>query len=162
MNQKDIDKLMEINRSLNSKDTELEVAKAKIDNPSKAVEESLTTFVTSQFSKLENDNEFQNLIRLHIRQRLGEATFEQLIELDDRIAKNNTEATNAMLGLFKNDQSGKIITDHLKENDNVSSVAQQLYDSTENKDVLQAVSYLSQIMSKFQSQEAEIKENQEV
>ena len=112
----------------------------------------------SQFQKIENDNEFQNLIRLHLRQRLGEATFEQLMDLDDRIAKNNTFATTSILSMFKNDQSGKIITDHLKEETNLNSTAKELYDSANDKDMLQAVSYLNQVISKIQSVEAEVKE----
>lgn len=158
MNEKDVNKLLEISKSLDSDETTRIVESCRIDNPAKAVEESLTSFITSQFQKIENDNEFQNLIRLHLRQRLGEATFEQLMDLDDRIAKNNTFATTSILNMFKNDQSGKIITDHLKEETNINSTAKELYDSANDKDMLQAVSYLNQVISKIQSVEAEVKE----
>ena len=153
-----MNKLLEISKSLDSDETARIVESCRIDNPVKAVEESLTSFIMSQFQKIENDNEFQNLIRLHLRQRLGEATFEQLMDLDDRIAKNNTFATTSILSMFKNDQSGKIITDHLKEETNLNSTAKELYDSANDKDMLQAVSYLNQVISKIQSVEAEVKE----
>lgn len=158
MNEKDVNKLLEISKSLDSDETTRIVESCKIDDPAKAVEESLTSFIMSQFQKIENDNEFQNLIRLHLRQRLGEATFEQLMDLDDRIAKNNTFATTSVLSMFKNDQSGKILTDHLKEDSNLNSTAKELYDSAKDKDTLQAVSYLNQVLSKIQSVEAEVKE----
>ena len=153
-----MNKLLEISKSLDSDETTRIVESCKIDNPAKAIEESLTSFIMSQFQKIENDNEFQNLIRLHLRQRLGEATFEQLMDLDDRIAKNNTFATTSILSMFKNDQSGKIITDHLKEETSLNSTAKELYDSANDKDMLQAVSYLNQVISKIQSVEAEVKE----
>ena len=159
MNEKDVNKLLEISKSLDSDETTRIVESCKIDNPAKAIEESLTSFIMSQFQKIENDNEFQNLIRLHLRQRLGEATFEQLMDLDDRIAKNNTFATTSILSMFKNDQSGKIITDHLKEETNLNSTAKELYDSANDKDMLQAVSYLNQVISKIQSVEAEVKKS---
>ena len=65
------------------------------------------------------------------------------------MSKNNTHATDVMNKLFRNETSGKTVIEHLRDND-VSSTAAKLYDSTDSKDVLQAVTYLGSIISKIQ------------
>ena len=52
------------------------------------------------------------------------------------------------MSLFKNETSGKNLLDNLKDS-SVAGAAQQLYDSTDSKDVLQAVSYLSQVLGRI-------------
>lgn len=144
---KDIDTLMNINTQLENIDDQV-IESVKIDNPAKEVEDALTTFVKARFEKLQTDAGFEDLIKMYIRQRLSEATFEQLMQLHHEMSQDSTAAVRDMIQLFKENVSGKIITDHLKDSE-VSTTAQRLYDSTDDKKVLQAVSYFSQIMSQI-------------
>ena len=120
----------------------------RIENPAKEVELALTQYLTSKLDHLSKNDEFEDLIKLHIRSRINEASFEELINLMNMLTKNNNEATRGIVSLFKNDTSGKIITEHLRDT-NMGAVAQEVYDSTESKDILQAVSYLSQVLGKM-------------
>lgn len=144
---KDVDTLMNINTQLENIDDQV-IESVKIDNPAKEVEDALTTFVKARFEKLQTDAGFEDLIKMYIRQRLSEATFEQLMQLHHEMSQDSTAAVRDMIQLFKENVSGKIITDHLKDSE-VSTTAQRLYDSTDDKKVLQAVSYFSQIMSQI-------------
>lgn len=132
---------------MNPKNTELAL-QTRIDNPAQEVELALTQYLTSKLDHLSKNDDFEDLIKLHIRTRLSEASFEELINLLNMLAKNNNEATRGVVSLFKNDNSGKIITEHLRDT-NMGAVAQDVYDSTDSKDILQAVSYLSQVLGKI-------------
>ena len=70
------------------------------------------------------------------------------MQLHHEMSQDNTAAVKDMMQMFKENVSGKIITEHLKDSE-VSTTAQRLYDSTDDKKVLQAVSYFSQIMSQI-------------
>ena len=144
---KDIDTLMSINTQLENIDDQI-IESVKVENPAKEVETALTSFVKARFEKLQTDAGFEDLIKMYIRQRLSEATFEQLMQLHHQMSQDSTAAVRDMIQLFKENVSGKIITDHLKDSE-VSTTAQRLYDSTDDKRVLQAVSYFSQIMSQI-------------
>ena len=145
----DLETLVGINNRLASTESQQIVEAAQIHNPPKEVQNALTGFITSRLEKIENDGQFEDLIKLHIRQRLPEASFDQLIRLQDMMSKNNTHATDVMNKLFRNETSGKTVIEQLRDND-VSSTAAKLYDSTDSKDVLQAVTYLGSIISKIQ------------
>lgn len=125
-----------------------EVLEARILEPSKEVEESLTSFVIGRLERIQKDAEFTDLIRMHIRNRLPEASFTELKDLLHETSIDNNQATADISKLFRNETSGKTLLDNLKDN-SVENTASKLYNSTEDKSVLQAVSYLSQIMSKI-------------
>ena len=132
---------------MESQETALAVASAQIPNPSKEVEESLTNFVVSRLAKLKSNDDFEDLLRMHLRQRIPEASFDQLMELMDKTAQRNNAATEVLMKLFVNESSGKTVIDSLRDN-SVSNTAQTLYQSAD-KDMLQAISYLSSVMNRF-------------
>lgn len=146
--------LQDLKQAMINKDNIMLAEQSKIGNPAKEVEAALTNYLTSKLSHLSKNDEFDDLIKMHIRQRLPEASFEELMNLANTLTRNNNEAVRSIMSLFKNESSGKIITDNLKDN-SMNSVAQQIYDSTDSKDILQAVSYLSQVLGKIQVSSAE-------
>lgn len=141
--------LQELKNALMNEDNLALAEQVKINNPVKEVEGALSQFLVSKLDHLAKNDEFDDLIKMYIRQRLPEATFEELINLAGMLTKNNNESTRSILSLFKNEASGKIITDNLRDS-SLNSTAQQIYDSTDSKDILQAVSYLSQVLGKMQ------------
>ena len=149
MKEKDnLNTLLNINNSLDNNDNDQIVESVKIHNASKEMEDALSSFIVARFEKLQTDAGFEDLIKMHLRQRIAEATFEQLIQLHHEMSQDSTAAVKDMLQMFKENVSGKIITEHLKDSE-VSTTAQRLYDSTDDKKILQAVSYFSQIMSQI-------------
>lgn len=126
------------------------VANSKINNPAKEMEESISSFLTARLAKLTEDADFERLIKDNILTRLDEASFEELTTLLNTVSSNNTHATNGVLGVFKNETSGKTIIDTLRS-DSISNTATDVYNSIEDKNVLQALSYLNQIMSQLSS-----------
>ena len=149
MNKSEIDTVIALNKSIDDPQVNSLVEAAKIKTPGSAVEGALVDFLTARFEKIERDAEFTDLIRMHIRQRLPEASFDQLITLLKDTSMDNNKAVETIVPLFKNEQSGKTVIDQLREDANVSNAAAALYQSTDRKDILQAVSYLSQILNKI-------------
>lgn len=141
--------IIEIKEKMESQETALAVSNAKIPDPAREVEESLTSFVVSRLNKLKSNDDFEDLLRMHLRQRIPEASFDQLVTLMDKTAQRNNAATEVLMNLFVNESSGKTIIDSLKDN-TVSTTAQTLYASAD-KDMLQAISYLSSVMSRIGS-----------
>lgn len=152
MNKKNINTLVNLNDALNDTDVIAMANNAKISNPSKEVEESLVNFVKKRLNKISEDNDFETIIKNNIRQRLPEASFEQLTELLHNVQMDNTEASNGITSMFKNEQSGKTLIDSLKD-DSAKTAANALYNSTEDKSVLQAVTYLGQVMAQMKEKE---------
>lgn len=144
---KGLQDIIKIKEQMESQDTDLAVANAHIANPAAEVEESLTNFVISRLNKLKSNDDFEDLLRMHLRQRIPEASFDQLIELMDKTAQRNNAATEVLMNLFVNESSGKTVIDTLKDN-SVSTTAQTLYASAD-KDMLQAISYLSSVMNRL-------------
>lgn len=124
------------------------VENSKISNPAKEMEESISGFLTSRLEKLTEDADFERMIKDNILTRLDEASFEELTSLLQTVTSANTNATNGVLSVFHNESSGKIITDHLRS-DSISNTATEVYNSIEDKNVLQALSYLNQIMGQL-------------
>lgn len=144
---KGLQDIIELKEKMESQETALAVSNAQVSNPAKEVEESLTNFVVSRLNKLKSNDDFEDLLRMHLRQRIPEASFDQLIELLDKTAHRNNAATEVLMKLFVNESSGKTVIDSLKDN-TVSTTAQTLYASAD-KDMLQAISYLSSVMNRL-------------
>jgi len=142
----DINTLIDLKNSLDDENVSKEVESAKISNPAKEIEDSLVSFVTGRLARLEQDAQFADLIKMHLRGRFPEMTIDQLIQLNDQVTKNNNRGVEGMMPIFQGDQSGKIITDHLKDN-STATTAQKLYDKAD-KDMLQALGYLSSVIAK--------------
>lgn len=137
----DLNTLMKIKNSLENEELASKVDNAKVSDPAREIEKALSSFVTSKLSRIEEEAQFSDLIKMHLRQRFPEFTIDQLIELNNQVTKNNNKAMETLLPLFQGDTGGKIITEHLKDS-SVESTAKKLYD-TADKDMLQALSYFS-------------------
>ena len=143
----DLETLVKLKNQMESEETNLAVQNAKVNNPSQEVEFALTNFVVSRLERIEKDAQFSDLIRMHLRGRLPEFSIDQLLQLNDQVTKNNNKSVEGVLPLFIGDGNSKTVIDHLK-GDSVSSTAQTLFNGAD-KDMLQAVSYLSSVMSKM-------------
>lgn len=146
MKNENLNTLIEINNKLGANLPA--VQDAKVTNPAKEVENSLTDFLIQRLNKLTEDSDFERKIKDSILQRLPEASFEELTILLHNVSSDNTFSTTSVMDLFKLNENDKNITDALKE-DNISNAATELYNSTDDKNVLQALTYLGQIMEQM-------------
>lgn len=136
-----LDTLMKIKDSLDNGELTQKVDSSRVTNPSQEIENALTTFLTGKLNRLEQDAQFGDLIKMHLRQRFPEFTIEQLIQLNEQVTRNNNKAVEAIMPLFQGDNAGKIVTEHLRDS-GTETAAKKLYD-TADKDMLQALSYFS-------------------
>lgn len=144
---KDIDTLMKLKDSLESEDTVTAVQNARVIDPVAEVEESLTSFITTQLQNIKRDAEFSDLVKLYIRQRLPEFTVDQLLSLNNQVEKNKNSSIQSILPLFTGEGNTKTIMDNLKSN-KVENTAQNLY-AKADKNVLQAITYLGAVLDKM-------------
>lgn len=143
----DVDTLNELKDVVDNKELSTVVQNAKISNPSKEVELALTDFLTKKLSRVEKDGEFSDFVKEAIMARIGEFDIDQLLQLNNQIARNNNAATGELSKLFVGDQSGKTVLNHLKDN-SVATSAQIVYDNAD-KDILQSLTYFTSIMGKI-------------
>lgn len=154
---KDLQTLTDLNNALQNSSNSNNVQKSVINNPAQEVEKSLASFVTHRLDKITIDSTFEEVIKDQIRERLDEASFDQLMVLLDTLSKNNNKAAEVILHPFEQQVTeGKTLLDSLNNLDN-NSVAARLYDTVDDKKVLQSVSYLSQILSGFIPKDENIK-----
>ena len=139
--------LHNIMNRLDSQESNLVVSQSKVSNPSNEVENALTTFVTTRLERLERDAQFGDLVKMHIRQRMPEFNVDQLLQLNEQVSRNNNKSVEALIPLFVGDTAGKTTVERLRDN-NVDTAAKSLYD-TADKEMLQAVSYLSSIITRI-------------
>ena len=144
---KDIDTLMKLKDSLESEATVTAVQNARVIDPVAEVEESLTSFITTQLQNIKRDAEFSDLVKLYIRQRLPECTVDQLLSLNNQVEKNKNSSIQSILPLFTGEGNTKTIMDNLKSN-KVENTAQNLY-AKADKNVLQAITYLGAVLDKM-------------
>ena len=144
---KDIDTLMKLKDSLENEATVTAVQNARVIDPVAEVEESLTSFITTQLQNIKRDAEFSDLVKLYIRQRLPEFTVDQLLSLNNQVEKNKNSSIQSILPLFTGEGNTKTIMDNLKSN-KVENTAQNLYEKAD-KNVLQAITYLGAVLDKM-------------
>ena len=144
---KDMDTLMKLKDSLESEATVTAVQNARVIDPVAEVEESLTSFITTQLQNIKRDAEFSDLVKLYIRQRLPEFTVDQLLSLNNQVEKNKNSSIQSILPLFTGEGNTKTIMDNLKSN-KVENTAQNLY-AKADKNVLQAITYLGAVLDKM-------------
>lgn len=144
---KDIDTLMKLKDSLENEATVTAVQNARVIDPVAEVEESLTSFITTQLQNIKRDAEFSDLVKLYIRQRLPEFTVDQLLSLNNQVEKNKNSSIQSILPLFTGEGNTKTIMDNLKSN-KVENTAQNLY-AKADKNVLQAITYLGAVLDKM-------------
>ena len=143
----DMDTLMKLKDSLESEATATAVQNARVIDPIAEVEESLTSFITTQLQNIKRDAEFSDLVKLYIRQRLPEFTVDQLLSLNNQVEKNKNSSIQSILPLFTGEGNTKTIMDNLKSN-KVENTAQNLY-AKADKNVLQAITYLGAVLDKM-------------
>ena len=100
---------------------------------------------------------FEDLVKANIRQRMSEASFEELTTLLHNVSMDNTAATNGTLEVFHDAKQGKPITETLKA-DEASATAVNVYNDIEDPKILQSLSYLNQIAGLLQAQQASAQE----
>ena len=157
MRNTNLESLIKLNQQLSSKENTQLVDEAKIMNPVKEIENSLTNFLTDRLNKLSEDKDFEDLVKANIRQRMSEASFEELTTLLHNVSMDNTAATNATLEVFHDAKQGKPITETLKA-DEASATAVNVYNDIEDPKILQSLSYLNQIAGLLQAQQASAQE----
>ena len=143
----DMDTLMKLKDSLESEATATAVQNARVIDPVAEVEESLTSFITTQLQNIKRDAEFSDLVKLYIRQRLPEFSVDQLLSLNNQVEKNKNSSIQSILPLFTGEGNTKTIMDNLKSN-KVENTAQNLY-AKADKNVLQAITYLGAVLDKM-------------
>lgn len=157
MRNTNLESLIKLNQQLSSKENTQLVDEAKIMNPVKEIESSLTSFLTDRLNKLSEDKDFEDLVKANIRQRMSEASFEELTTLLHNVSMDNTAATNGTLEVFHDAKQGKPITETLKA-DEASATAVNVYNDIEDPKILQSLSYLNQIAGLLQAQQASAQE----
>ena len=157
MRNTNLESLIKLNQQLSSKENTQLVDEAKIMNPVKEIENSLTNFLTDRLNKLSEDKDFEDLVKANIRQRMSEASFEELTTLLHNVSMDNTAATNGTLEVFHDAKQGKPITETLKA-DEASATAVNVYNDIEDPKILQSLSYLNQIAGLLQAQQASVQE----
>ena len=157
MRNTNLESLIKLNQQLSSKENTQLVDEAKIMNPVKEIENSLTNFLTDRLNKLSEDKDFEDLVKANIRQRMSEASFEELTTLLHNVSMDNTAATNGTLEVFHDAKQGKPITETLKA-DEASAKAVNVYNDIEDPKILQSLSYLNQIAGLLQAQQASAQE----
>ena len=158
MRNTNLETLIKLNQQLSSKNIEQEVEEARVLNPVKEIENSLTNFLTDRLNKLSEDKDFEDLVKANIRQRMSEASFEELTTLLHNVSMDNTAATNSTLEVFHDAKQGKTITETLKA-DEASATAVNVYKEIDDPKVLQSLAYLSQITELLQAQQTSAKED---
>ena len=159
MRNTNLESLIKLNQQLSSKENTQLVDEAKIMNPVKEIENSLTNFLTDRLNKLSEDKDFEDLVKANIRQRMSEASFEELTTLLHNVSMDNTAATNGTLEVFHDAKQGKSITETLKA-DEASATAVNVYNDIEDPKILQSLSYLNQIAGLLQAQQASAQEKE--
>ena len=157
MRNTNLESLIKLNQQLSSKENTQLVDEAKIMNPVKEIENSLTNFLTDRLNKLSEDKDFEDLVKANIRQRMSEASFEELTTLLHNVSMDNTAATNGTLEVFHDAKQGKPITETLKA-DEASATAVNVYNDIEDPKILQSLSYLNQIAGLLQAEQASAQE----
>ena len=153
MQNKDLETLLEIKKNLNSEEVEQRIEDAIIPSPAAEVESSLVGFLKHRLSKLQDVASFEENVRDAILCRLSEATFPQLVSLMDIIQRNNNVATEKVLAPFITQNGNRSVTETLRQSGD--SPEEEVYQSTDSKQVLQGLSALSQILGIVNSSQEE-------
>lgn len=149
MNYGNINTLIEMNNNLEK--ANMEANKARIHNPAGEIEGALANFLTARLNQVENDANFGDMIRSAIMARIEEASFKELTGLLHSVSMDNNRAAEGISKLFVSESAGKTVMDAFRDND-TETVAQQLYASTNNREILQAVTYLGAVLSKMSAE----------
>lgn len=152
MNQNDVQTLEEIKAALSNERVVHAVKRSEIENPAYEVERALVTFLKHQLVKLQDNTAYETQVKDVIMERLSEATFPQLIALLEVMQKNNNDATQKVLAPFIAQNSDRTLLDTTRESAREQEAGDKIYSQTNDKDVLQGMQALSQLLTVLQSQ----------
>ncbi len=141
MDEKDLSVVQDIYNNMDNS-----VEKFKIDNPAQEVETSLVSFLKHRLSKLKDDVDFEDDIKSAVLTRLSEATFPQLVTLLEVLQRNSNIGVEKVLAPFIASSGEKTILDSTKEIDRTSKVSEQIFEETDDKNILQSLNMLNQLM----------------
>lgn len=146
MNKKDLATLVEIKDSLADPEIAQRVDAIIINNPAQEVEKSLVSFVTHRLNTLKKSIEYEDTIKEIILERIGEATFAQLLSLLEVAQSGTNRAAQTILTPFVSSDGSKTLPETLRQHDQDESIANKIYEETDNKQVLQAMMALNQLI----------------
>ena len=141
----DVSSLMEINNKL--AETDRNVDALRVHNPAQEVRNALSEFATTRLRRVEEDAAFNDVVKTALRQRIPEATFKELMDLLKITSETNNQMAESLIQMFSPANSDKTIIDRVNDN-GAENTATQLYNSTDDKKVIQAFTYLNAILSK--------------
>lgn len=141
----DVSSLMEINNKL--AETNKNVDALRVHNPAQEVRSALSEFATTRLRRVEEDAAFNDVVKTALRQRIPEATFKELMDLLKITSETNNQMAESLIQMFSPATSDKTIIDRVADN-SAESKATELYNSTDDKKVIQAFTYLNAILSK--------------
>lgn len=142
-----LNELIKMRDRLDSEESSLVVQNSQVTDPAKEVEGALTTFITSRIERIERDSQFADLVKMQIRGRFSEFTIDQLLELNNQVTRNNNKGVEALIPLMVGDSNGKTTFEHFRDAP-IDNAAKNLY-QTADKDMLQAVNYLTSVMARI-------------
>lgn len=142
MENKDIETIANVYNSLKSSDDNA----FKIEDPALEVENSLVDFLKHRLKKLKQDVEFEDSVKETILSRISEATFPQLITLLEILQKNSNIGVEKVLAPFIASSGEKTLLDSTKEMGRMSKKSEDLFNEVKDKDILQSLTMLSQLM----------------
>lgn len=142
----DITAIEELNSNLESSNRIAD--NSRVHNPAGEVRDALAEFITTRLRRVEDDAAFADVVRAAIRQRMPEATMDELIRLLNQTVNANNQTAATMATLFKNETSDKTPLERL-DGQRVDTAAAQLYASTDDRNILQAVTYLGSVLSQI-------------
>ncbi len=145
----DVSTLVKIKDNLPT--AELKADSVRIHNPSAEVKSALKDFAVTRLEKVKDDISFEDTIKDTIALRMPEATFEELLRLLAITSAANNKMTETLANMFQSQNSDKTIIERLEDR-GTENAAAQLYASTNNKNDIQALTYLSMILGKAQTQ----------
>ena len=157
MDKNDIDVVKSIFASMTSTEEESKVF--EINNPSKEVEHSLVDFLKHRLTKLKEDVDFEDDIKNAVLARLSEATFPQLITLLEILQKNSNIGVEKVLAPFIASSGEKTILDSTKEMNKNSQLAEKVFEETDDKNILQSLTMLNQLLEMSKNKKSENKES---
>lgn len=142
MDRKDVEVIEGIHNSLqNTKPEAFQIA-----NPAQEVENSLVDFLKHRLTKLKDDVTFEDNVKTAVLARIAEATFPQLTSLLEILQRNSNVGMEKVLAPFIASSGEKTILDSTKEMDRTSKKAEEVFDETNDKDILQSLTMLNQLM----------------
>jgi len=155
MKPKDRETMTGMLNKLNDKETLAEAKAEVIKDPVQGLFDTTSNFVKSRFSYIEEDNDFESIIKTAIMDKIknnpDQVTMKDLSYLLNQVKEKNNVAVEGLLNFFKpnNGDSLPLLASQPTE----KSIEDQTYESADHA-TLQAVEHLNQILMQVKSSQA--------